>query len=331
MAMGHRPMVLRWLCLILMVALGLLAGCAATNTPAVTSQPADALIATPADSTAPAGGQPASQSGVVSPEIAARVNGQPIMRLDFERQVARFQAAMIAQGYSFSGEEGRLPALQVRKQVLEAMIDQVLIEQAAAAQGIVVSEDVLRQRIENDIAAAGGEGPFQESLQRNGLTRDEYEQMMRSTILADEIVRRLANTIPKTAKQVHIRQILVDDAALAQELRRQLDAGADFAELARTYSRDESSRADGGDRGFLPLGSSALAPELENAIANLSAGQIAGPIASPYGYYLVQVVEIEENRPLSPEMLQGLTQEAFIHWIEQQRAHATIERLIHLE
>jgi len=80
--------------------------------------------------------------------------------------------------------------------------------------------------------------------------------------------------------------------------------------------------------GFLPLEPPVLLPEVQEVVLTLQPGELAGPIATPYGYYLVQLMERVEARPLSPEMRQGLTQEAFIDWIEAQRAQAHIERLI---
>ena len=63
----------------------------------------------------------------------------------------------------------------------------------------------------------------------------------------------------------------------------------------------------------------------------LNPGEFSEPIASPYGYYMVMVVEVQQARPLSAEMRQGLTQEAFIDWIQSQRMRANIERFINLD
>ena len=280
--------------------------------------------------TPPADTEPEVAPDTNASAVVATINGESIERLEFERQVARFQAAMISQGYSFSGEEGKEADTQVRKQVLEAMIDQVLIEQAAAARGIVVTDDVLQQRIQADIETGGGQEKFNAWLEMNGLTMEEYEQMMRSTIQTEEMIRQLGTEVPDNMPQVHVRQILVATEDEARGLMNQLNGGADFETLAMTHSLDESSRAEGGDRGFVPLGASILPPELEEVVSDLSSGEIAGPIASSYGYYIVQVVEVQEARALSAEMRQGLTQDSFIDWIQSQRTEASIERFVDL-
>ncbi|MGC8827210.1 MAG: SurA N-terminal domain-containing protein, partial [Anaerolineae bacterium] len=258
---------------LLLIALlaGLLAGCAASAVSApATPPPAEVQLVTQ---------EPASSTpAVVTPlaDIVARVNGQAIGRQEFERQVARFEAAMIGQGYDFSGEAGKELDQQIRRQVLEAMIDEMLITQAAQAAGVTVTDEVVQQRLQNDIAAVGSEEAFRAWLSQNGMTMEEYQAMTRSTIITEEMVRRLANTLPQTMPQVHVRQILVATEAEAQALRQQLEAGVDFAELARAHSLDESTRGQGGDLGFVPLGEGVLLPAVEEAVKGLSAGQIAG-------------------------------------------------------
>lgn len=313
------------LCMLALVGLALSTGC---GQPA-TEGAAAAELTLPAEANE-AGEMPANTTAG-TPDVVALVNGQPIQRVEYERQVARFQAAMVSQGYSFSGEEGRDLSQQVSRQVLEAMIDQLLIEQEAEKAGVSVSEEVLNQRIQNDVAASGGEEAFNQWLSRNGMTMEEYREMTRSTILSEEMVRRLSNQLPDTMAQIHLRQILVATEEEAAHLRTQLDAGADFAELARQHSLDLSTRDQGGDMGFIPLGEGVLQPEVEAAVRDLPAGAIAGPIPSPYGYYLVKVEEPASQQALAPEVRQGLTHSHFMKWIEELRAASDIQYLIQFD
>ena len=315
------------LCITMMVSL--VSCVSAIKPPAGSGTPNPGATGTAAAGSTPAPGTtPVAGATPASGDLAARVNGQPITRAAFEEQVARFEAAMVSQGQSFSGEEGKPAAQQVRTQVLESMIDQVLIEQSAAVQGITIAEDVLRQRIDADIQAAGGKEKFNQSLRVNNLTMAGYEAMMRSLLVTDEVVRRLGTRIPDTLKQVHVRQIIVDKESEAKDLRKRLDKGEDFGELAKKYSRDEGTRSLGGDRGFLALGYELLPAEVEKAIAGLGTGKVAGPIAANPGFYLVQVVEMQDNRQTSEEMRQGLTRDALMSWLETQRASAKIERFV---
>ena len=86
----------------------------------------------PPTSTSTSTPEPPTPTPSPTPEPqAALVNGQPILLADYERQVARYEASMTAAGQDPSTPEGKEALAQGRDWVLEMMIDQVLIEQAA--------------------------------------------------------------------------------------------------------------------------------------------------------------------------------------------------------
>jgi peptidyl-prolyl cis-trans isomerase D len=87
--------------------------------------------------------------------------------------------------------------------------------------------------------------------------------------------------------------------ARAQELEKQLRAGADFAALARKSSDDKESAARGGDLGEIRPG--VLPAEIDAALVGLKAGQVSAPVRSSYGYHLVKLNSLspEVRRPLA--------------------------------
>ncbi|MDH3521570.1 MAG: peptidylprolyl isomerase [Myxococcales bacterium] len=102
-------------------------------------------------------------------------------------------------------------------------------------------------------------------------------------------------------EQVRARHILVrvergaDEAqlearrALAQELRDQLAAGADFAELARARSDDLGTRDSGGDLGFFRRGQ--MVQQFEAAAFALEPGQLSELVRSDFGFHIIRVEE----------------------------------------
>lgn len=77
--------------------------------------------------------------------------------------------------------------------------------------------------------------------------------------------------------------------AAAENLRRELDEGADFAALARKHSDDPGSANQGGDLGWQSKGS--FTPEFEAQIEALQPGQLSGPFRSQFGWHIVELIE----------------------------------------
>ncbi len=215
----------------------------------------------------------------------------------------------------------------MRQQILDWMIEQVLLEQAAAGMGITVTEEEVDAEIARIVADAGNQEEFARRLERSGMTVQDLRAQLRADLIRNRVLERVRTTIPTQAEQVHARHILVDTPELAQHLLAQLQSGADFAQLARLYSQDESTRDVGGDLGWFPRGV-LLAPEVEEAAFALQAGQVSPVIRSAFGYHIVQTLERAENRPISPENLQLLQEQAVQRWIEQLWNQAAIERYV---
>lgn len=283
-----------------------------------TAVPTAVEVVSPTPTTLPTSEQP----------LAAMVNGQPILLADYEKQVAQFEAALSDQGLDLSGEEGQAALAQIRRQVLEAMINQLLTEQATSREGIAISDEEVEARMQADIQAVGDEGKFEQWLVDNDLTREDYRAILRSELIHGAMFERVTAAVPTSAEQVHVRYILLESEEEAGNVLAQLQAGGDFSALAQEFSRDESTREKGGDLGWFPQGLELMPPEVEAAAFALEVGQTSGVVESQFGYYILQLLERDPDRPLSPEMQQSLREQTFTRWLEEQRAAATIERFV---
>jgi parvulin-like peptidyl-prolyl isomerase len=126
------------------------------------------------------------------------------------------------------------------------------------------------------------------------------------------------------AEQVHARDIVLDSEQTAQQVLALLQQGTDFATVAKEYSVDETTKDNGGDLGWFPRGR--VAPELEEAAFALQPGQLSGIVGLSDGYHILQVVERDAARRLSPETEFYLKMALFDEWLAEQRASAVIER-----
>ena len=255
--------------------------------------------------------------------LAAQVNGQPITLADFDRELARFAAVQPPQAALAADASAR---------VLDALIERELILQAAAAEGVVVSDEAVAQRLADLKATYATPAEFDAWLQSVGYTEEEFRAALATELVTGEMAARLTAGVPDTAEQVRARYIQLDDATLAQQVLDRARAGDDFAFLAQQNSVDRVTAEIGGDLGFFAPGS-LLVPEVEAAAFALQPEAISDLIAvtdaaGKITYYIVQVTEREADRPLSMDAYQAALQAAFDAWLADLHAAATIERLI---
>jgi len=310
-------------------ALTLLCACTACMPRFVTSIPTSAPAATdvaPADPTATATTVVLPTPTPESP-LAARVNGQPIYLSDYERELGRYEASLESRGIDPNTPEGQENLAQARDWVLNVMIEQVLTEQAAAEAGVIVSDEEVDAYMQLMIDENGGEEAFRAKLAEWGETPEDAWQEVRVQLIGMKMTQRVVESVPTTTEHVHARHILVDTAAEAERILSQLQASADFATLARAYSQDTSTRESGGDLGFFPRGI-LVASEVEQAAFDLQPGHFSGVVASPLGYHIVQVVERDPARTVSPENLRLLQDRAVQEWIEGLWSQAAVQRFV---
>ena len=317
----------------------LLAACSVDNVPPQ-SVPATAPPAAPASTAAPSAAKTVAPKSTAAPTPAptqgppaARVNGKPIPLAAFEKEVARRQAEMTKQGLDLSTPDGQTALVELRRQILEGMIEQELIDQEAVKQNITVAEPELDAAINQSIADSGGQDAFNKYLANiAGMSLDEWRAGQREGMLTQKLIERVTRDVPMTAEQVHARHILVNTLAEANALLAQLRAGADFATLAQQYSKDNITSAGGGDLGWFPRGG-LFDAALEQAAFELQPGQISKtPVQSDLGgrqmvYHILQVIERDPARTLSDDALRAAREAAFQRWLEGLKASAKIERL----
>jgi parvulin-like peptidyl-prolyl isomerase len=257
--------------------------------------------------------------------LAATVNGEPISTEDYRKQVAQVEAFFEQEGLDLESEEGRERLAQARRQVLEQMIDQELIRQAAVEMDVSIPDAELESHIQEIVEQSGGQEQFTQSLQATATSYDDFRQMLLDQLLSEAIFNAVTTSIDSVAEQVHVRHILLPTRERAEEVLTRLQAGEDFAFLSREYSEDVSSRERGGDMGFFPRG--VMPPEVEDAAFSLDVGEISEIVESPFGFHIIQVLEREE-REIAVEIFENLRQQTFMQWLQEQRENATIDRFV---
>jgi parvulin-like peptidyl-prolyl isomerase len=122
-----------------------------------------------------------------------------------------------------------------------------------------------------------------------------------------------------------LRQIVVATQAEADEIRAQIEGGADFAALAAERSLDEQTKASGGEVGWVAKG--ILGGSLEDTLFALEPNAVTTyPTSSQVIVY--QVIEKQADRTLEDDDKEALAQAALTDWISEKRSALDIEEQI---
>lgn len=154
-----------------------------------------------------------------------------------------------------------------------------------------------------------------------------------------KLLEKRSKDAPVVVTQTHARHILIKTSEAVPEneaknrlleIKKRIDAGEDFAELAKRYSEDGSA-AQGGDLGWISPGDTV--PEFETAMNALKDGQISDAVQTGFGWHLIQVLE-RRNADISEEQKRQQARaairafksdEAYQDWLRQLRDRAYIE------
>ena len=243
--------------------------------------------------------------------MAVTVNGEGITVPEFEAEVARYQKAQAALGFTVSLETAN-------KNVRLEFIDILLLEQAATVKGYKVDEALLQSRIDDLVAQLGNPEALTVWQTNHGYTNTTFKSDLRRQMAAAFMRDQITASVPLTAEQVHCIQILLYEEAAAQQALGYLKAGRDFNELAAQY--DPLAK---GELGWFPRGYLSD-PAVEAAAFALQPGEYSDVIQIQAGYDILFVAARQLDRPLSPDALLALQEHAVQDWLAQQRNDSLI-------
>ena len=248
--------------------------------------------------------------------LAASVNGEGITLEEFQAELGRYAKAQQDDGNTLPDEA------QQRQIVLEEMIGEMLLAQAAYAEGFEFSDADLEARLAALEGQVGGEEALAEWQQQNGYTAQSFEAALRRSVAAAWKRDQLAASVSATAEQVHAQQILVYDKVTADALLSDIRAGVDFATYAVQYDP-----LTGGELGWFPRGFLSIS-EIEEAAFSLQPGEVSQVIQSKVGYHIIYIQERDSQHLLSPDTRQVLQRLVVQQWVDDRRETATIQILV---
>ncbi len=196
----------------------------------------------------------------------ATVNGEGIPLSELQSQ---FQRVKNSYPQLLAGPDAKASATEFAKKLLDTLVDQVLVEQAAAKMGVSVSDADVQKQYDQIKSQFKDDAAFQAALVKYGTTPDELKAQIKQQLVLQAVQAKLSkdqtvspaaikayydknkSTFMQTAsKRVAHILIAANNKALADKVLVQVNSGGDFASLAKQYSIDKTSAAKGGDLGW---------------------------------------------------------------------------------
>jgi peptidyl-prolyl cis-trans isomerase C len=244
------------------------------------------------------------QNGNTEGPIIAKVNDAVITKEDFLRSLDSLP------GWAkdrFSSKEGK-------KQFLEELIKRELLYQEAERIGLDKDKEFL-EKLED----------FKKMTLLSILIKREIEE---KAVVSDEEVKKYYDNNKEEFRTDMVRasHILVDTEDDAREILKRIKNGEDFAELAKSFSKDSGSASRGGDLGFFGRGK--MIPEFERVAFGLKPGEVSKPLKTRFGYHIIKVTEKKEGTQLAFSDVKDRIREKLISERQSELFESLINRLM---
>ena len=235
--------------------------------------------------------------------VVATVNGEPIMESDI--QVFH---------KNLGPQYQQIPFEQLRAQLIERMIDQAIVANAARKEGYHKRPDV-QQRLAS----------FTQSILNDVYMADKIKAAVTDAKVRDLYHKSIA--LELKTEEVRARHILVKTKAEAMAVIAEIKGGADFAAVAKAKSTGPSGR-NGGDLGF--FGFKQMVPPFSKVAFALKPGEFTTePVKTQFGWH---VIKVEDRRvagsqnfeQASQKIRQELTDQAYKDTLAGLRAKAKV-------
>lgn len=272
----------------------------------------------------------------VDANVVATVDGRPISRADFERELSSEAQAM-------EGPGTRTPEQMepYKRALLDTMVERAVLMRAAADAGVAVTSEEVDGRM-LALASEYPAGSFDEALangktSKSDLERRTREQLAIEKLLQAQVFSRVAITEAQLRadydanteayaepEKVRALQIVVQGLDEAKRLQQQLAQGKKFQELARRYSLSPDAKV-GGDLGFFSKGK--MPPAFDEVVFKLAVNQVSDVVTTDYGFHLFKVIEKKPARKRELTEVRDAIEKRLVARLSSERQQAYLAEL----
>jgi len=235
---------------------------------------------------------------------AAIVNGKPVPKARMEVLAQQLAAA------------GRPVTPEMQDQLREEVITREVFMQEAQKKGLDATDDFKAQM---------------ELARQAVLIRTLFDDYRKANPVSDEELKAAYDKLvaANSGKEYKARHILVPTEDEAKKVMAELKKGGKFEDLAKKYSKDPGSAANGGDLDW--TNPSGLVPEFSQAMIKLKKGETtAAPVKSEFGWHIIRLDDVREMsfpklEEIKPQLSQQLMQQKLQAYQQQLREKAKVE------
>ena len=250
------------------------------------------------------GGEGSSSADVPEGAIAV-VGDKTVTKEEFDQLIEQQKKTAESQKQDFP-EVGTPEYEALKANVVKGLIAQREWELEGESMGIKVTDQEIETQLNQKKEQYGltDEQKYQAELAKAGITDAQVRDQVRIEILTNKIYEAVIKKVTVTDADVQayydqnaakyqqpasreVRHILVKTEAQAQKLHDQIQSGADFAKLAKKYTQDEASKADGGK--FTALEGRTVGP-FDDFIFSAKTGELSDPIKTEFGWHIIEVL-----------------------------------------
>lgn len=256
----------------------------------------------------------AAKPAVVIDKIIAKVDNYYVLKSELDQTFEQYEAQAQAAKQASPSKCQILESLILNKfLVAKAEIDSVTVPEKQVENELTGRMDQMAMQYgsEKGIVEQFGKsidqlkGEYRAQVREQLLGREMQKKITEDVKITPKEVRQFFNAIPKDSipylpTEVEVGQIIrvakvtrEEKTRLRQrllDLKKRVEAGEDFAKLAKEFSEDVGSAQNGGNLGFAKRGM--MVPEFEAAAMKLKPMQLSDIVESDFGFHLIQLIEM---------------------------------------
>jgi parvulin-like peptidyl-prolyl isomerase len=283
-----------------------------------------------------------SGSRAVPAGDVALVGGEPISKAEFSQLLGQAKKTFTAQKRPFP-KPGSSEYKALQDQAMSFLVQRAEFDQKAKSLGVSVSEKQVDARLAQIKKQyfGGSEAKYLAQLKQQGLSEAQVRDDIRAQLVSEGIFNKVTSSASVSQADIEayynahksqygqpesrtVRHILVSSKPLAQRLDAQLQAdhGATFAALAKKYSKDPGSAAQGGK---LTVSKGQTVPQFDKVAFSLKTGQISPPVHTQYGWHIIQALTAikpakqtplkDVQQSIKQQLLQQKKNDAMTKWV----------------